>query len=64
MGQHRHNPTAKLAKEGLLPKRPMKISRHEAERLFRASVWNQFAGRIFSRGVSRDGILAPISEEK
>jgi len=29
MGQHKYNPIAKLAKEGVLPKLPMKLSKRE-----------------------------------
>jgi len=32
MGQHKNNPTAKLAKEGFLQKTPKKISKREFER--------------------------------
>lgn len=32
MGEHKHNPTAQKAKEGLLPKRPERPSKREQER--------------------------------
>ena len=31
MGQHKHNPTALLAKEGLLPPKDIQMSKREAE---------------------------------
>ena len=31
MGQHKHNPTALLAKEGMLPPKDIQMSKREAE---------------------------------
>jgi len=46
MGQHKNNPNVKLAREGLLPKRPKKMSKKEFEReLFEVTMKKVF-GRL------------------
>lgn len=52
MGQHKHNPTAQLAKEGKLPPKEPQMSKRESERIMMARVQNYLFRRICARGGS------------
>ena len=45
MGQHKHNETAKLAKEGKLPPKPAKIGAAESRRIMQAKI-NEILGPL------------------
>jgi len=41
MGQHKYNPTARLAKEGKLPPKPTPISKRELERKLMSAIYTK-----------------------
>ena len=47
MGQHKHNPNCRLARDGKLPPKPKKLSKREQERLLYAMIRERTSiGRI------------------
>ena len=50
MGQHKHNPTALLAKEGMLPPKDIQMSKREAE--YRAQ-WEIFNKMFVETGIAQ-----------
>lgn len=45
MGQHKHNPTAIAAKNGMLPPKPKKLDKRESERFLESMIWAEIYKR-------------------
>ena len=55
MGQHKHNPTAIAAKNGELPKRPPKMTKHEKERIIYSEIEAKMCEYFFKRLTGEKG---------
>ena len=45
MGQHKHNPTAIAAANGMLPPKPKKLDKRENERFLESMIWAEIYKR-------------------
>ena len=45
MGQHKHNPTAIAAANGMLPPKPKKLDKRESERFLESMIWAEIYNR-------------------
>lgn len=45
MGQHKHNPTAIAAANGMLPPKPKKLDKRENERFLESMIWAEIYNR-------------------
>ena len=61
MGQHKYNPTAIAAKEGKLPPKEKKLSKHERDILLHNAVENAIRKVV---GVAPSGILDTYTDGK
>lgn len=59
MGQHKHNPTAQLAKEGKLPPKPKKMSKREQEAELNRIIFSE----VFKRSPQAMSLVAALSDE-
>lgn len=60
MGQHKHNPTAIAAKNGVLPSKPKKMSKREQERELYAMCKAAIVGKMLEASVgykSKDTVI-------
>ena len=55
MGQHKHNPNCKLAKEGKLPKKPKRKSKREVEKELYAICSEYIRERLIDAYAKMDG---------
>lgn len=58
MGQHKHNPTAKAAKCGLLPPKPEKMSKREIERRLYAECTRLLFAHFLENTRKPDGVVS------